>query len=175
MQETPEDVKRVIIAHALAYQKPSWYRGRDDKRKQSSLRTYFALPLVSSQFHRVFTSLLATVDWGKLLVDHKWPSYKLIEMKPVVMQRISRALLYNSFESSRLHEEIDVAVATHGVTYRSPVRRLLNKGKLSLKKLRHASYPSGAIKTKVLDTLRAYERLQRERQAIEKRYRSRFS
>jgi len=158
--ELPDDVLAVTFVHLLGNPVLN-HRWDFSVDEATALMAYFRLPLVSRAFCRVFSRL--AVDW-KAMLGTRWMAW-WPEVTPA-LQAVTRMAIYQKIELERIHNYIDTVVATEHVTYRTPVTKQVSRGKLSLKKLRRAIYPSATVKADVLAALRCHERLCRQRRAL---------
>jgi len=161
----PDDVLRIIaVDYLLGRPVMVKYMGNFSEDDVARLSTYFRLPLVSQAFRRVVSRHV--VDWKAM-----FPALLVKYMGTAFTDDYARSTVFYESELLRVHRAIDTIVQRENVTYRSPVKRRLSTGKLALKKLRHATYPSQAVESAVLDLLRHHERLCRQRRAAEKKRR----
>jgi hypothetical protein len=156
----PDEVLAQIVAYVLGKPAINGYYSDYNASDRAALQTYFALPRVSRAFNRAVA--LNAVDWPGLLCYYT-----------PLRADTARVFIYQKVEMARLRELIDDIVRREHVTYRSPVRRELSSGKLALKKLRKATYPSTAVRDRVMEALRRHEQLCRQRHALRKKYWSR--
>lgn len=155
--QLPDDVWLVIFDYVLGRPRMRNYLGDFSSEDDARLDAYFRLSLVSRDFRRVTGRHV--VDWQAMLP-------RGIEMT----RSQARLVAVRESEMRRLRAEIDAIVLREKVSYRSPVLLQLSSGKLSLKKLRRATYPSTAVENRVLQLLRQHERLCRQRGAARKKH-----
>jgi|WetSurMetagenome_2_1015567.scaffolds.fasta_scaffold287719_2 hypothetical protein len=156
-----DDVISLIVNFFLGKPTVEYVHGKQKEDDMTILATYFSLPLVNKAFNRVISN--QNVAWKSMLG-------KKYTKNEAITQEIARVFVYHEIERKRLNDFIDEIVLKEGVTYRSPVKKRLSQGVLSHKKLRRANYPSTAVKNKVLNALRRYEKICRISCSMRKKY-----
>lgn len=149
--DLPSDCLRLILD--LLWQAVVHENGRTPFTYAATV-DYFSFAQVNRQYNAVWHA--AAADFSTLF-QSQWAT---------AMRRVSRTQVYHYAVKWHLREQIDALTRQHNVTYYSPVQRQKSEGRLAMKKLRRANYPSVAVKQAVLTLLAEYERIARLSQRL---------